>query len=189
MFFSVSLSLLLLLLLFYFVLMIFIFYMFHLFLLYIFCFWRQGSSVSPWLSWNSLYRPSWPQTHRVPPLPGPQFLILMLIHFNDNVVTPEVALINHLFQGLESWFLLRQGLASVSWGAGAGHHSGSWSVTLVDSVKCLCHVCALKLKSPQSASDLLTISLMGGQCGPPPGWGPFCFTLQACTAVHLSLQA
>jgi hypothetical protein len=29
-----------------------------------FCFSRQGFSVYPWLSWNSLCRPSWPQTQR-----------------------------------------------------------------------------------------------------------------------------
>jgi hypothetical protein len=29
-----------------------------------FCFLRQGFSVSPWLSWNSLCRPGWPRTQK-----------------------------------------------------------------------------------------------------------------------------
>jgi hypothetical protein len=32
--------------------------------LFIFGFSRQGFSVSPWLSWNSLCRPGWPQTQK-----------------------------------------------------------------------------------------------------------------------------
>jgi fatty acid desaturase len=30
----------------------------------LFCFSRQGFSVQPWLSWNSLCRPGWPQTQK-----------------------------------------------------------------------------------------------------------------------------
>jgi hypothetical protein len=37
-------------------------YFFCLFVL--FCILRQGFSVSPWLSWNSLCRPGWPQTQK-----------------------------------------------------------------------------------------------------------------------------
>jgi hypothetical protein len=33
-------------------------------LLLLFCFSRQGSSVWPWLSWNSLCRPGWPRTQK-----------------------------------------------------------------------------------------------------------------------------
>jgi hypothetical protein len=32
--------------------------------LFCFCFSRQGFSVQPWLSWNSLCRPGWPQTQK-----------------------------------------------------------------------------------------------------------------------------
>jgi hypothetical protein len=34
------------------------------FFLIFFCFTRQGFSVKPWLSWNSLCRPGWPRTQR-----------------------------------------------------------------------------------------------------------------------------
>jgi hypothetical protein len=29
-----------------------------------FCFSRQGFSIESWMSWNSLYRPGWPQIQR-----------------------------------------------------------------------------------------------------------------------------
>jgi len=34
----------------------------------------QGLTKQPWLSWNSLYRPRWPQTHRDPPASSSQAL-------------------------------------------------------------------------------------------------------------------
>ena len=34
------------------------------FIVIVFCFLRQGFSVQPWLSWNSLWRPGWPETQR-----------------------------------------------------------------------------------------------------------------------------
>lgn len=30
--------------------------------------WRQGLTMEPWLSWNLLHKPSWPQTHRDMPV-------------------------------------------------------------------------------------------------------------------------
>jgi hypothetical protein len=46
--------------------------------LFCFGFSRQGFSVWPWLSWNSLCRPGWPRTQRSTCLCLPSFVVVSL---------------------------------------------------------------------------------------------------------------
>ena len=61
-----------------------------------FVFLKQGFSVYPWLSWNSLSRPNWPQTHRDLPAAASQLLRL-------KACATTARLIRVLMYETESW--------------------------------------------------------------------------------------
>ena len=85
---------------------------------FFFGFSRQGFSVYPWLSWNSLCRPGWPRTQksaclcllkRAPPLPG--LRLSSYSHFTGWIDTRS------LRQDSETSRLLAvPGFSSVRWG-------------------------------------------------------------------------